>query len=102
MPHSTTEQSSQDDQVLPDALSAVESDGPTSDDSSVDNTAKADEEISKETSKVSLEEMFATDDEDEEFPSSAPTSKANGTSDISSSPTRPMYVLSLTIAGGLR
>ena len=92
MPHSTAfEQVSQDDQVLPDAPRAPDSDeAGASDESSGDRSGDADWAIVKETSKVSLEEMFGTDDEDEEFPSSAPTGDTNGTSDVSSSPVPPM------------
>ena len=92
MPHSTaSEQISQDDQVLPDAPSAIDSDKEGErDESGGESNGDADKEIAKETSKVSLEEIFVTDDEDEEFPSSAATGGTNGTSDVSSSPAPPM------------
>ena len=92
MPHSTaSEQVSQDDQLLPDAPPVLDSDeAGDNDKSSGDSSDDADKEIVKETSKVSLEEMFGTDDEDEEFPSSAPNGDMNGTADVSSSPAPPM------------
>ena len=101
MPHSVSpEASPQEDSILPDApphaLIEAENDESTDDLAKGDSLVTDATKIDHKTTEVKLEDLFNTDDEeDEEFPSSSAQSGSNlGKMDGNSPPAAPLYLKS--------
>ena len=93
MPHSVSpEPTGQEDSLLPDAplhgLDDEEVDDSNESSSDTKNTSKT----HNQTADIKLEELFGSDEEDEEFPSSsAHSAESAGTLGGDGSPALPMY-----------